>query len=356
MKPKNYLRIVIFILGFLVLNQFIGRWFVNWSRYDSEYATAHREFVSMEDQVWLVFLGDSHTQKGAKAGDIPGAYNLASSSESYPFTYYIMKYYLEEKDFQPDIAVLEIDPHSFMSTRMNEVQWRDPAFWSIYVNYLEIDRNTEPFADLLPTIFKAKFSLLGSWSVTLEKLWPVEFLEAEPLEFGFVPLEEDMSDQTPRRFERNGLQRALGHYSEGEYPDETLEYYFLRLIDLLQAHDVDVVLVWYPAIEPYYAAMEQYVSSEAHISVVEDMLGDRQVDLILDYHDLFFGQPEYFADPDHLNVWGAEIFTQTLIEDLAKDGFALVLQGTLRTKHYQLPLMDSCCTQKFVIQVEQLAN
>jgi hypothetical protein len=37
---------------------------------------------------------------------------------------------------------------------------------------------------------------------------------------------------------------------------------------------------------------------------------------ILDYHDLFWGQNEYFVNPTHLTIEGADIFTQLLAKDL----------------------------------------
>jgi hypothetical protein len=37
---------------------------------------------------------------------------------------------------------------------------------------------------------------------------------------------------------------------------------------------------------------------------------------ILDYHDLFFDHPEYFFDPDHLNIKGSDLFTEKLAGEL----------------------------------------
>lgn len=231
-----------------------------------------------------------------------------------------MKYYLKEKDFKPDVAVVEIDPIGFMGGQINALSMRDPAYWDRYVNYLAIDANTEGVGDLIPTYIQAKISLLGSWDVVLERFWPIEKLAPEPLEFGFVPLKRTLVDLNEQKFERAGTQRAEAHFSEGNYLDETMVTYFLKLIDLLQAHDVRVILVWYPMTKPYYDGMERYVPGEEHINSVEALLGERQVDLILDYHDAYYGQPEYFADPDHLNLWGAEVLTQSILEELIEAG------------------------------------
>jgi hypothetical protein len=37
-----------------------------------------------------------------------------------------------------------------------------------------------------------------------------------------------------------------------------------------------------------------------------------------DYHLLFADHPEYFFDPDHLNIQGSDLFTTQLANDLKK--------------------------------------
>ena len=320
MKPKDFLRTAIFIVGFLLLNHFLTRQFVVWSRYDTEHATVHREFVPVQDEVTLVFLGDSHPQKSAKSDDIPGAYTLATSAESYPYTYYLMKYYLESGEFNPSVAVVQIDPHGFMSSRFDWLVDRDPAIWDPYMDYWEIDTITDEFGDLLPTIIRAKFSLSGSWDLVLEEFWPTGIEVPEPLVSGFAPQERDMSEYSPEQLVDIGHERAANHFNEAEFGDEVMVWYFQQLIDLLQAHDVAVVFVWYPVMEAYYDAAGEYVPLDDYPGTIEGFLDGRQPDLMLDYHDFFFGHPEYFADADHLNVDGAVLFTQDLLGELSQAG------------------------------------
>jgi hypothetical protein len=102
--------------------------------------------------------------------------------------------------------------------------------------------------------------------------------------------------------------------------DSLMVAYFYRLVELLDAYNVRVALVWYPVTEYYYEAMGEYIPVEDHLAAVENILEDQQVGLILDYHDMFIAQPEYFSDSDHLNVNGAEILTDLLVEDLTEAG------------------------------------
>jgi hypothetical protein len=37
---------------------------------------------------------------------------------------------------------------------------------------------------------------------------------------------------------------------------------------------------------------------------------------LFDYHNIFFDHPEYFFDPDHLNVKGSDLFTEQFARDM----------------------------------------
>jgi hypothetical protein len=187
MKARDFIRITLFILGFILLNNFFSDLFVGWSRDNTEYLIAHREFSSIQDQINFVVLGDSHPQKSVAAAKIDGAYTLATSGENYIITYYVMKDYLQRGDFRPEVAVVQIDPHGFLSSHVDELKDHDPAYWNRYVNYLEVGSQTDELGDALPVIFKARFPLLGAWDSVAQKYWPTVDLSPEPQVSGFVP-------------------------------------------------------------------------------------------------------------------------------------------------------------------------
>jgi hypothetical protein len=268
----------------------------------------------------VAILGDSHPQKSVMAGKIDGGYNLSTSAESYIFTYFKVKYYIAQDNFHPSVAVIPIDLHSFSSFRLTRVESQDPAFWSRYVDYLEYGWETRTLESLFPTMIKAEFALLGGLDVIMGLFWPLDNPDSEPLIAGYLPQEDDFSAFTlDERLDR-AEERVVFHFSGYTYMEEILVEYFLRLVELLDSHGVKVVLVYYPVTEYYHDLAGEYNPVNEHLATVEYLVADLQPELILDYHNLFFGQPEYFSDSDHLNVRGAEIFTDLLQEEIANAG------------------------------------
>lgn len=318
MKGRDFLKIFFFIFIFLLINQIIAGSFVSWSRTDKEYGVTHREFENVQDQVSVAILGDSHPQKAVMASRIDGGYNFSTSAESYIFTYYKLKYYLERGDFHPELAVVPVDLHSFVSFRRERAENIDPAFWGKYVNYWEYGSETGDLISVVPTILKAKFGVLGG--LDLVSPAAVYGMESPELVSGFIPSSDNFAAYpAEERFDR-AMERTAFHFDGYTYMDHVLVDYFYRLLDLLDMYGITVVLVYYPVTDTYYQAAADYIPVEDHLAAVEHLVAERPPALILDYHDLFFGQLEYFSDSDHLNVDGAEIFTDLLIQNLQEAG------------------------------------
>ena len=313
MKLKNYLRIGLFLSGFLLLNHFLGDWFVAWSRAESKDGITIRDFEAVQGELSFVVLGDSHPKEGFMAAKIPHGYNFSSSAESYIVTYYKLKYYFERGDFHPDVALVPIDLHNFSSVRLDVLLSKDPAYWKQYVNYLQYGWETNQLQTMPETFLQSRFALLGGLDVCLEEIFNPSQLT---LVAGFMSSEGKFSENSlDIREER--IQRKVDSQFKGyDYMDETLVMYFLRVIDLLEEYDVTPVLVYYPITEGYFEGASLYVPVEDHIANVQDLLEEDPSVVLLDYHDLYFHHLEYFSDPDHLNIWGAEIFTEQVIEDL----------------------------------------
>jgi hypothetical protein len=325
MRGRDFLRIFLFVVVFLVINQGLSGLFVSWSRLDKEYGISHREFEEVQEQVSIVILGDSHPQKGVIASQIEGGYNFSTSAESYIFTYYKLKYTLERGDFHPEVAIVPVDLHSFVSFRRERVETIDPAFWDKYVNYLEYGRDVGDVFSVAPTILKAKLGVLGGFDQAVPII--VNEIQVPEMISGFLPTMENYAASDEKERIDRAIERAAFHFEGYTYKDEVLVEYFLRLLDLLDLYDITVVLVYYPFTELYYDAASEYIPVQSHLSMVESLVAEQPPALILDYHDLFFGQLDYFSDSDHLNVAGAAIFTDLLIKDLTEAGLLPVSTG-----------------------------
>jgi hypothetical protein len=137
---------------------------------------------------------------------------------------------------------------------------------------------------------------------------------------GYAPDYENFANWTAEEQLDQAEERIAKHLEGSQVVDPLMVTYMGRLLDLLEEHDVQVVLVWYPITELYADLADERVSVNGHFAAMQSLFADRSNILWLDYHDLFWGHPEYFSDSDHLNVDGAQIFTERFVQDLRKNG------------------------------------
>lgn len=320
MNRKDFSRIVLFIAIFVLVELSLNALFVKWSRTRLGYKKTRTSFEMVQDQVSIVIIGDSHPEYAVQPYQFENGYNFATAAENYFLQYYKMKHYLDGGEFHPDIVVVPIDPHLFLSSQLDKVGGHDPAFWIEYVDYIDLGHQTGTLQNQLVTILKARFSLAGGLRVLKMVLWQDREREAVPKISGFDPWERDFSSLSEKDQKQESINRATFQFRRHQYLDENAILYFCKLIDLLEEKDSQVVLVWYPTTGTYLESVENYIDVDAHLDHVKALLSDHPSVLLLDYHDLLPDHLEYYADPDHLNGLGSEKFTQILVDDLMDVG------------------------------------
>jgi len=109
--------------------------------------------------------------------------------------------------------------------------------------------------------------------------------------------------------------------SKEEYFDPAIKVYFEKIMQLCQDHGVDVFLLRIPMSKEFYEEATRIVPVEKLYREVEAIASRYSVYVgMYDYHDLYFEHPEYFFDPDHLNVKGSDLFTTRFAENLKGTG------------------------------------
>jgi len=105
--------------------------------------------------------------------------------------------------------------------------------------------------------------------------------------------------------------------SRESYFDPAIRVYFEKIMQLCQSHDVKVILLRIPMSKEFNEEEAKIVPVDKLYREVEEIASRYPVyQEILDYHDLFEDHPEYFFDPDHLNIRGSDLFTTRLADDL----------------------------------------
>lgn len=314
---KFILNLLAFAAVFFAVNALVNSAYTRWSRQTVEYEISRRQFEAMQEQVSVVFIGDSHVLSGVNPVLIEGSYNFGFDGENTIEEYYKYKYYLE-RGWKPEVAVIQIDLHTLSSFKSE--RFRDPAFWKQYVDYLEVGLFKGRLQSFLKLRLMGEFAYMGELEYVLDLLLDPK----QPKKFvsGFEGGRKgNFSVHNDSKKQELAATRASNHF-EGHQPlDPDLLAYFLRMVDLLETHGVKVVLVRYPVTEWYGEESKQYVSVKDFYRTIEDGLTKNDsMFIMLDYHDLFWGQDELFLDSDHLNATGAEQISIRIKEDLDRLG------------------------------------
>lgn len=320
MKKKFFLRMILFISLFFLINHQVVRAYIRYARQPYVYEYSRRTFEEVMDQIALLVVGDSHALDAFDDTSVPGAYNFATKGESPILTYYKLRHYIVDEGFRPQVVVLPVDLNTFSSYRTEGIRTQDPAFWSQYVNYFELGWKEGALGDVMFNRFAAEFAYLGGLDDVLAVQYPSEPWEVEGMQLGFMPVEEDFSTYAAPRQLNLARSRASRDFEGYAYFDPIVVEYQNRLLALLDEYGIQVVFVWYPVTEMYIQQVEKFVPVEEHFAAVQSMFGGQADALWLDYHDLLFGHLELFGDPTHVNYEGAQIFTEQFLQDLQTNG------------------------------------
>lgn len=320
MKKKFFLRLILFVLLFFLINHQVMRSYIRFARQKFVYEHTRRTFEGMMDQVSLLVAGDSHVLDSFDDTNVPDAYNFATKGESPILSYYKLRHYIVDEGFRPQVVVLPVDLNTFSSYRTEGIRTQDPAFWSQYVNYFELGREEGALGDVMLNRIKAEFAYLGGLDEVLDVMYPSEPWEVAEMQLGYLPIYGDYSALNPARQLRLASMRSTRDFDGHQYFDPVVVKYQERLLALLDEYGIEVVFVWYPVTELYSQQAEQFVPVGEHFVTVQSMFGGQADALWLDYHDLFFDHPELFSDATHLNYEGAQAFTEQFLQDLAVNG------------------------------------
>jgi hypothetical protein len=310
----------LFLAVFLLLNHWVARAYVRFTRQPYVYEANRRGFEAAMDEISFLVLGDSHTLSSVFTPKIPGAFNFSSHGETYILTYFKMRQYLRNNQLDLDVVVMPVSLHTFAGSRMQHIDNHDLAFWAQFVDFIELGIQSGRLEHFIKERIKSEFAHLGGLEEIFEVVHHSKFWLSDRLEAGFLYYSERFSDLDEDKIIKMAGNKADYHFEGVEYVDPLIVKYFNRLLDLLEEEGVQMVFVIFPTSTEYQNAVAEYVQIEDHMAKMESLLIDRENVLILDYHDLFTDRYDVFIDADHLNTDGAKILTSVLLADLKENG------------------------------------
>ncbi|MBW3018944.1 hypothetical protein KY329_02045 [Candidatus Woesearchaeota archaeon] len=287
----------------------------------------YQSFIKNKSSIEYVFFGDSHTHKGVDPEFLPGAYNYGLAGEQYKTVYLKLKKMLEQDKIKIKNAIFELDVQSFASAGRDEALSKSGLFFYLKtLPFLEAKKISGE--SLIAYWIRSNLLFIGNGE-------DLRFIFSKPK---LTKITAGWNGAMTKNFSvvvdkvNAGKKGVEGHFEREAISNDSLGF-FLKSIQLARDNNISIIFVKYPVTEEYYHAFEaEIMPAEEFYSKIFSRI-DEVLDSysVLDYHSLFFGHPELFADTDHLNDKGAELFSKQISVELQKSELQIWLEESIRT-------------------------
>lgn len=313
MTQKFAIRLLVFSVLLIAVNYSLDWAFKAFSIHSLLNNTMDKQFAEYEGRLTYLTLGNSHNCINTHILD--NSFNYGSPSESLIQSYYKLKYILEKSGRKPEYLILQADISSFGPKSASRFEYN--FYWKKYIDYIELAKIKGEW-DITGKWLEGKFfSYAGNYKdIQLSILYRIKMKDMEMYR-GFRPHRDfrNFADEADRQ--KAAWRKANLILSKESYFDPAVKIYFDKIIRLCQDHGVKVILVRIPMSKEFYTEETKIVDAGRLYREVDSIASQYPVYLgTYDYHALYFDRPEYFFDPDHLNVKGSDLFTTRLSEDL----------------------------------------
>jgi hypothetical protein len=315
MSRKFAIRLILFISLLVVINVILDWSFKAFSVHNTLNNMMDKQFAEYDDTLKYLAVGNSHNCINTHI--LQQSFNYGSPSESFIQSYYKLKYILEKTGKKPEYLILQADLSSFGPKISDRYEYN--SYWIKYIDYRELARIKDS-KDMLYKWLEGKFfSYVGNYKdVQLSILYRIKMGKVE-MYHGYRAHRDyhNFADEPDKQ--KTAWDKANLILSKEEYFDPAIRVYFEKILQLCQDHGVKVIMVRMPMTKEFNIEEGKLVPEQKLLSEVQ-AITSKYPNFVraLDYHDLFEDHPDYFFDPDHLNIKGADLFTTRLAEDLKK--------------------------------------
>lgn len=306
-------RLLIFSAILVVINVLLDQGFKYFSVHNILNEKMDEQFAGYNDTLKYLAMGNSHNCVNTRI--LPLSFNYGSPSENYIQSYYKLKHILERSGKKPQYLILQSDLSSY-GTKISE-RYEYNSYWIKYLDYVELAKVKEERSVLFKWLEGKLFSYAGNYKdIQLSIVYRLKMKNLEMYN-GYRPHRDYHNFANEPNKQKSAWNKAQLILTNDLYFDPSIKYYFEKILSLCQQHNVQVVLVRYPLTKEFNTEERKIVPAGKLISEIEAIASNYSVYRgTLDYHDIFFDHPEYFFDPDHLNVKGSDLFTERLVKDL----------------------------------------
>ncbi|MGL5962438.1 MAG: hypothetical protein ACRCZ0_10895 [Cetobacterium sp.] len=318
LNQKKYFRtnLILFILGVFLIFMLgmIERYKID----------GNNRFLRVPKNLKIINLGSSHGQYGFVYPKDVNGYNLGMSAQVFFYDEIILNKY--KSNLQANgVVLIPISIFSFYKV-YRTISFSEETAASQYYSFLNSEQVYK--ANKNQQILKQNFPLLynGKSLKLVIKYFITNILKGNfnPLEFPHpqtLPLDEKIIAAEKTVLEHLGTD----DYKDNNMPEIAMSH-FKNIIDMCKKNNLTPILVTTPQTYLYNERIgkdnyEERIYSK--IRKVNELFENKLIYLNYSHDERFENNLDLFADDDHLNKKGAEIFTKIVLEDLKSKGFEI---------------------------------
>ncbi|MFH1120811.1 MAG: hypothetical protein V1775_13390 [Bacteroidota bacterium] len=313
MKKKSVKRFILFAALIMLVNIAIDQSFKAFSVHNILNRRMDEQFAAYNDTLKFLALGNSHNCINTYI--LKNSFNYGSPSENYIQSYYKLKHILEKIGKKPEYIILQADISTYGPKIADRYEYN--SYWINYIDYPELARIKGDRTILTKWLEGKFFSYTGNYKdVQLSILYRMKIRTLE-MHNGYRPHRDykNFADEPDKR--KLAWDKANLFLTKGVYLDNSIKVYFEKILQLCQTSKVRVILVRYPMTKEFNDEEMKIVPVDKLFSEIETIASGYPVYAgLFDYHCIFFNHPEYFFDPDHLNIKGSDLFTRQFARDM----------------------------------------
>ncbi len=306
-------KLLIFALILIAINVTLDQTYKYFSVHNILNGKMDQQFLEYKDTLKYLAMGNSHNCVNTYI--LPHSFNYGSPSENYIQSFYKLKHVIETTGKKPEYLLLQSDLSSYGTKISNRYEYN--SYWIKYIDYIELARVKQERSIVFKWLEGKLFSYAGNYRDI--QLFIVYRLKMKNLVMynGYRPHRDYRNFANDQNKQKSAWNKAQLILTNNSYFDPSIKYYFNKILDLCQQNNIKVVLVRYPLSKEFDTEERKIVPADKLVTEIEEIASRYSVYRgTLDYRNIFYDHPEYFFDPDHLNVKGSDLFTERLKEDL----------------------------------------
>lgn len=296
---QGFLFFLFFILIFSLIN-------IAYMSYEKENLNYYKVDESLDlylknnSIIGHLFIGDSHVARSIVDTRLNHSFNFAIGGEGNLETYLRLKD-LIGKNITIQNLVIEVDSHKFFKD--NKLYFRETVYFEKFISLNEMSMLSN---HSLLSLYKHKFfPIIGVGKEGVKKILSIISDSNNRI----------IDDVNSDLIAKNKVNQHFGSKKINLH-----EVLFLKkMINIAVDKKINLIFIQYP-VSIYY---DQALKKEGvNYKIGNDYLLFKLVNLtndtlmFFDYYDLFFYDDFYFLDSDHLNQFGADLFTEIIATDL----------------------------------------